>query len=242
MYFLMLIIIGYLLSQIVKLSVNTYLPGEADRLWGHQLSRQLFLSLFKCCQRTRSRDDHTLLATVTAPDWWLYTFTGITATFIVWVTTGNVAEFIPMIALSSLLAVLAMIDWQHYLLPDCLVFSILWSGLLLSLSFFTVTSRDAIIGILTGYLSLWLLNESFYGYRRQHGIGHGDMKLLSALGAWCGWQPLPLILLSASLISLAYYWLVRIRYLSNRHLTIIPFGTFLAICGWGVILYHFGSQ
>ncbi|WP_437216191.1 prepilin peptidase [Pectobacterium sp. LFLA-215] len=104
--------------------------------------------------------------------------------------------------LLSFLVVLTVIDIKTLLLPDVLTLSLLWIGLLFNLSETFVPLRDAVVGAMAGYLSLWLLYWVFKYTTGKDALGYGDFKLLSALGAWLGWQALPNLVLVAALSGL----------------------------------------
>ncbi|MGL5602411.1 MAG: prepilin peptidase [Silvania sp.] len=148
---------------------------------------------------------------------------------------GATAWFIPDIPtlfslwlLSAFLLPLALIDLRHLLLPDCLTQPLLWTGLLVHLAHPTLPLSDAIVGAVVGYLFLWLLYWTFRLVTGREGLGYGDFKLLAALGAWCGWQALPSVILLASLTGIAGYCLF-IK--SNNKAASIPFGPALAVAG-----------
>lgn len=123
---------------------------------------------------------------------------------------------------------LALIDGRHLLLPDCLTQPLLWAGLLVHLISPTLPLRDAIIGAVAGYLSLWLVYWTFRLITGREGLGYGVFKLLAALGAWCGWQALPDVLLLASLTGIAGH-LLFIK--ADQKAAHIPFGPALAAGG-----------
>jgi len=130
--------------------------------------------------------------------------------------------------LCAFLLPLAIIDGRHMLLPDCLTQPLLWAGLLVHLIHPTLPLGDAITGAMAGYLSLWLLYWAFRLMTGREGLGYGDFKLLAALGAWCGWQALPTVILLASLTGLAGYF-IFIK--SGNKTAQIPFGPALALAG-----------
>lgn len=133
---------------------------------------------------------------------------------------------------SALLVGLSLTDLEHMLLPDMLTQPLLWCGLLLALSGAgPVSPESAIIGAVTGYLVLWLLYWVVLLVRNKEGMGHGDFKLLAALGAWCGWHMLPSILLGAALLTMACMLAARIIH-QRSLLEAIPFGPGLAVSGW----------
>ena len=95
---------------------------------------------------------------------------------------------------------LCMIDYDRQLLPDTMTLPLLWGGLLLSLGGVFVDTHTSIIGAVAGYLSLWSIYHIFKLLTGKEGMGYGDFKLLAALGAWLGWQQLPLIILMSAVV------------------------------------------
>src|SRR5699024_7302555 len=98
------------------------------------------------------------------------------------------------------LIALSIIDLDHQLLPDSITLPLLWLGLLLSLSGQFTDPQSSILGATIGYLSLWSLYHIFRLLTGKEGMGYGDFKLLAALGAWLGWQALPVIVLLSSFV------------------------------------------
>lgn len=105
-----------------------------------------------------------------------------------------------VLLLSWGLLAMSLIDADHQLLPDVLVLPLLWLGLILNYFELYVTLPDAVLGAVAGYLSLWSVFWLFKLCTGKDGMGYGDFKLLALLGAWGGWQILPLTLLLASLV------------------------------------------
>src|SRR5699024_7465481 len=105
-------------------------------------------------------------------------------------------------ALAAILAwallALAVIDWQTQLLPDSITMPLLWLGLLAACAGVFTEPVSAIVGAAAGYISLWLVYQLFRLLTGKHGMGYGDFKLLAVLGAWLGWQQLPVIVVLAS--------------------------------------------
>jgi len=134
------------------------------------------------------------------------------------------------------LIALTMIDFDHQLLPDSITLPFLWLGLALSLWPVFVDSPTAIIGAIAGYLSLWTVYWAFKLITGKEGMGYGDFKLLALLGAWMGWQMLPvIILLSSAVGAVVGITLILLRG-RNRNIP-IPFGPYLAAAGWIALLW-----
>lgn len=141
----------------------------------------------------------------------------------------------------SLLA-LTGIDFNEQLLPDGITLLLLWLGLLANLNGLFTSLDSAVIGAVAGYLSLWSVFWLFKLITGKEGMGHGDFKLLAALGAWLGWQQLLLIILLSSLVG-AVVGLLMILLLGRDRQIPIPFGPYLAAAGliallWGESLTH----
>ena len=130
----------------------------------------------------------------------------------------------------SLLAA-SIIDLDHLLLPDSIVLPLLWLGILFNL-FATYTNLEtSIIGAMIGYLSLWSVYWGFKLLTGKEGMGHGDFKLLAALGAWLGWMALPGIIFLSSLVGAVIGISLVILKIQGQDKP-IPFGPFLATAGW----------
>ena len=143
------------------------------------------------------------------------------------------------IVLSCFLVALSGIDLRTQYLPDSLTLPLLWLGLIASTDNLYMPAKPALIGAALGYLSLWSVCWVYKQFTGKQGMGHGDFKLLAALGAWCGWQGvLPIILLS-SLVG-AIIGTVWLRLQKQDNSTPIPFGPYLAIAGW--IVFMWGEQ
>lgn len=134
------------------------------------------------------------------------------------------------------LVALIFIDIDTMLLPDQLTLPLLWMGLLFSIINPDVTTTDSIIGATAGYLSLWSVYWSFKLLTGKEGMGYGDFKLLAALGAWLGWQYLPIVILMSSLVG-AVIGVTVLTIQGKDKGQAIPFGPYLAIAGWLTLLY-----
>ena len=159
---------------------------------------------------------------------------------IVWVLgpTWQAAAALP---LAWTLLALTVIDLERQQLPDALTLPLMWAGLLLSVvqvnggELFTDV-RSSLIGTVAGYLSLWSVYQVFRLVTGKEGMGYGDFKLLAALGAWLGWQALPLIILlsAAGGASLGIAGVLLLG--RSRHVP-IPFGPYLAAAGLIALLW-----
>lgn len=128
------------------------------------------------------------------------------------------------------LITLSFIDFDTQLLPDSITLPLLWFGLLFNL-FGTYTDiQSAVIGAMGGYLSLWSVYWGFKLATGKEGMGYGDFKLLAALGAWLGWQVLPLTILLSSLLG-AIVGIALIVLAKRGRNVPIPFGPYLAAAG-----------
>jgi leader peptidase (prepilin peptidase)/N-methyltransferase len=131
---------------------------------------------------------------------------------------------------------LFLIDFDHQLLPDSITLPLLWAGLLLSLSGTFIDSTGSIIGAVAGYLSLWSIYHLFRLATGKEGMGYGDFKLLGAIGAWTGWQLLPVVILFSSVVG-AVIGIALILFRGRDHNLPMPFGPFLAAAGWLTLLW-----
>jgi len=136
-----------------------------------------------------------------------------------------------------MLLALTLIDFDTQLLPDNLTLPLLWAGLLANVlgAAPIANLRDAVIGAIAGYLTLWLVYWLFKLIRGKEGMGYGDFKLLAALGAWLGWQMLPLIVLLSSVVGAAI-GISLVVFKGRDHQTPLAFGPYLAIAG-GIALF-----
>jgi leader peptidase (prepilin peptidase)/N-methyltransferase len=147
------------------------------------------------------------------------------------------------IVLTWALIALTGIDIDHQLLPDGITLALLWAGLLAAVVIgptpgvaLPVSPRDAILGAVAGYSSLWLVFHLFRLLTGKEGMGYGDFKLYAALGAWLGWRVLPLvILLSAATGAVIGIALIVAR--GRDRSSPLPFGPYLAAAGWLAMLY-----
>ncbi|MCG6202475.1 prepilin peptidase [Psychromonas antarctica] len=131
---------------------------------------------------------------------------------------------------------LTFIDFDTMLLPDQITLPLLWFGLLININGTFVGLTDAVLGAAFGYLSLWSIYWVFKLITGKEGMGYGDFKLLAALGAWFGWQALPLIILISSFAG-AIIGIGVILASKDKQSRPMPFGPYLAIAGWIFLVY-----
>lgn len=149
---------------------------------------------------------------------------------------GPGIEALGVMLLTWGLIALSLIDAKHQLLPDVLVLPLLWLGLIVNAFGLLVPLSDALWGAVAGYLSLWSVYWVFKLITGKEGMGFGDFKLLAMLGAWGGWQILPLTLMLASLVG-ALIGLTLVRFKRTQMGAALPFGPYLAIAGWIALLW-----
>ncbi len=141
------------------------------------------------------------------------------------------------IVLTCFLIALSGIDLHTQLLPDQLTLPLLWLGLIASVDHLYIPSKQAVAGAVIGYVSLWSVWWLFKQITGKEGMGHGDFKLLAALGAWVGLKGiLPTVLLSSVVGAIVgSIWLAA---KGRDRATPIPFGPYLAIAGWIVFFWR----
>jgi len=165
----------------------------------------------------------------------LEAFTAISSAMVAWHFGYGIALVFALLLTWALIA-LSVIDIDHQLLPDSITLPLLWLGLLLSLFSLYTDSHSAILGAIVGYLSLWSIYWLFKLLTGKEGMGYGDFKLLAVLGAWLGWQFLPLIIVLASFVG-ALVGIVSIVLKRQDISRPIPFGPYLAGAGWLALIY-----
>ncbi|MDZ7767837.1 MAG: A24 family peptidase [Woeseiaceae bacterium] len=156
---------------------------------------------------------------------------------------GFGAEAAAAILLTWVLVAVTFIDFDHQIIPDSISLPLVWIGLTLSLfhplqgaSVLFIAPQTAIVGALAGYLSLWSVYHLFRLVTGKEGMGYGDFKLLAALGAWLGWQQLPMIIILSALVG-AVLGIALIVVRGRDRNVPMPFGPFLAAAGWLAMMY-----
>ena len=139
--------------------------------------------------------------------------------------------------LSWTLIALSGIDLDHQILPDNITLPVMWLGLLISLGAVFTDVRASLIGAAAGYLVLWSVFQLFRLLTGKEGMGYGDFKLLALLGAWMGWQALPVIVILSSLVG-AVVGVALIALRGHDRNIPIPFGPYIAAAGWIALLWR----
>jgi leader peptidase (prepilin peptidase)/N-methyltransferase len=162
-------------------------------------------------------------------------FTAVTSAIVAWHFGYDVETPFALLLTWSLIT-LGFIDFDCQLLPDSITLPALWLGLFLSLFGLFTDSHASIIGAIAGYGTLWIVYHLFKLATGKEGMGYGDFKLLALLGAWLGWQYLPLIILLSSLVG-AVVGVAMVVLVKRDHTIPIPFGPYLAAAGWLALLW-----
>jgi len=161
---------------------------------------------------------------------------GLAGGYAAWHFGFGLAAFAAMLFLWCLIALL-FIDFDTQLLPDAITLPLLWAGLLLNLASTFIDLGSAVVGAAAGYLALWSVYWGFKIATGKEGMGFGDFKLLAAVGAWLGWQMLPLVVLASSFVGAVFGISLMLIAKHGRNVP-IPFGPYLAVAGaialfWG---------
>lgn len=130
------------------------------------------------------------------------------------------------------LLALAWIDLREWVLPDALTLPLIVVGLTAAALLDPNTLLDRALGAVIGYLALRGLAAIYRTLRRREGLGQGDAKLLSALGAWVGLAALPQVILAAALGGLITAGFLRLAGIRLHASSALPFGPFLALPAW----------
>ena len=163
-------------------------------------------------------------------------FTAVLSAYAAWHFGFGLAALGALLFIWAMVA-LAFIDLDTQLLPDELTLPLLWLGLLFNLGHTFTDLPSAVVGAMAGYLALWSVYWAFKLLTGKEGMGYGDFKLLAAIGAWLGWQALPLTILFSSLVGALIGITLIVVARRGRDIP-IPFGPYLATAGvlalfWG---------
>ena len=161
--------------------------------------------------------------------------TGITSVTVAFYF-GVSIQTVLALCLTWALITLSMIDFEHQLLPDDITLPFLWIGITINIFGAFTNLESSVLGAIFGYGLLWSVYMLFKLVTGKEGMGYGDFKLLAVLGAWFGWQMLPLIIILSSLVG-AIIGISMILFMSHDKSIPIPFGPYLAIAGWVSMLW-----
>ncbi len=137
--------------------------------------------------------------------------------------------------LTWVLITLALIDYDTQYLFDEITLPALWAGLLLNSMGVITTLESALIGAVAGYLPLWAFNQAYRLIRHRDGMGYGDFKLLAVIGAWLGWEVVPLTLIFSSIAGAIIGGALIVA--GRDAARPIPFGPYIAIAGFVAIVW-----
>ncbi|MGP1676772.1 MAG: prepilin peptidase [Burkholderiales bacterium] len=160
---------------------------------------------------------------------------GLAGAYAAWHFGFGLAAFAAMAFLWCMIA-LSFIDFDTQLLPDSITLPLIWAGLMLNLAGTFTDLGSAVIGAVAGYLSLWCVYWGFRIVTGKEGMGFGDFKLLAAIGAWLGWQMLPLVVLASSFVG-AIFGISLMLFARHGRNVPIPFGPYLAVAGAVALLW-----
>ncbi|MBT8063834.1 MAG: A24 family peptidase [Gammaproteobacteria bacterium] len=149
---------------------------------------------------------------------------------------GPTFQGLSALVLTAFLIAMTGIDIDHQLLPDNLTLPLMWGGIVLSFWSVHTDLASSVVGAVAGYLVLWSIYHLFRLLTGKEGMGYGDFKLLAALGAWMGWQMLPLIVLLSSVVG-AVVGLALMATGRLKRDKPMPFGPFIAAAGWIALIW-----
>jgi leader peptidase (prepilin peptidase)/N-methyltransferase len=168
--------------------------------------------------------------------------TGLLSAWVAWHFGFGAPAACALLVTWALIA-LTGIDIDHQLLPDNITLPLMWAGLIAAViigsaapAALPVAPKDAIIGAVAGYTSLWLVFHAFKLVTGKEGMGYGDFKLFAALGAWMGWKLLPLVIVLSAATGAVLGILMIVLQGRDRRAP-MPFGPYLAAAGWLAMMY-----
>ncbi|MDF1535211.1 MAG: prepilin peptidase [bacterium] len=155
---------------------------------------------------------------------------------------GVVARFgigpmtIPLLLFAWALVVITVIDLDHRIIPDAISLPGTVAGLAVSFLPGTPRPLDALIGCAAGAGFLFFVLYAYEKIMGDEGMGMGDVKLMAMIGAFLGWQALPVTVMVSSLTgSLTGVGFALAKGEPVRKFP-VPFGPFLAL---GAIVHMF---
>ena len=137
------------------------------------------------------------------------------------------------------LLVVTFIDLDHRIIPDVITLPGIPICFAASFALPAITYKDALLGILVGGGSLFLVAWVYTILTKKEGMGGGDIKLLAMMGAIVGWKGVLFTIFVASLVGTLAGFAVMLQSRKGMKLA-VPFGPFLSI---GSITYiFFGTE
>ncbi len=161
--------------------------------------------------------------------------TALLSGMVAWHFGFGLAGASALIFLWGLIA-LSFIDADTQLLPDSITLPLLWLGLVVNLNGTFTDLHSAVLGAVFGYLALWSVYWIFKLVTKKEGMGYGDFKLLAAIGAWLGWQVLPVVILLSSVVGAVVGIVLILLARLGRNIP-LPFGPYLAMAGLIALLW-----
>ncbi|WP_367360270.1 prepilin peptidase [Syntrophus buswellii] len=141
---------------------------------------------------------------------------------------GLTLKFAAAFLFVSALILVAFIDIDHQIIPDVISLPGIPICFLLSVFLMELPFMEALLGLVLGGGSLYLIAVLYELATKREGMGGGDIKLLAMMGAFLGWKSLLFILLVSSLagavVGISVMWAKGgdMKYA-------VPFGPFLSI-------------
>ena len=189
-----------------------------------------FLLLKGKCRHCNSAIDPIYLGTESA-----FLITTSLSVFMLWNSKFEI--FLITIALAWILVGLSIFDIQKKRLPDLVTVPLICTGLLQAYFLDCIGIIDSVIGAFSGAVLASFVAIVFYWVRRKIGLGWGDVKLITAFGAWLGWHSLPWFVLIASTTAILFLMFERHLKKVDLNDTPVAFGPFLSLSGWGIWLH-----
>ncbi len=220
-------------ARIVKQTYNLVIPRSACPKCGHQITAienvpiVSYLALRGRCRKCN--------APISARYPAVEAITGILSGVVALHFGFGIAAVSGLILLWGLIA-LTFIDADTQFLPDSITLPLLWLGLIVNINSTFTDLSSAVIGAVLGYMVLWSVYWVFKFVTKKDGMGYGDFKLLAAIGAWLGWQSLPLVILLSSVVG-AFVGIALIILSRIGKSIPIPFGPYLAMAGFIALLW-----
>ncbi len=212
---------------------NLVVPRSACPSCGHQITAIENIPVFSyLALRGRCRKCRTKIS----PRYPIVeALTGLLSGLVAWHFGFGWAGLSALILLWALIA-LTFIDADTQLLPDDITLPLIWLGLIVNVNHTFVDLPSAVLGAVFGYLALWAVYWAFKLLTKKEGMGYGDFKLLAALGAWLGWQMLPLVILLSSVVGAIVGIILIVLARMGRNIP-LPFGPYLAMAGLVALLW-----